>query len=249
MKIIPVLDLLDGAAVHAVRGERSRYRPVSSQLCEGSDPVDVARALLDHANSSVIYVADLDGIMHGAPQQHALMRLMRAMPGIELWLDAGFTDRDAASALIAPLHATGANVTPVFGSESLRGPKEGSSMQPALDADVDAPASAVENAIPHDAILSLDRRHDTPLGDPAHWHDASGWPSRVIVMSLERVGSFEGPDLAAIADVRRRAGQRQIIGAGGIRDADDLRAAETAGAHAWLIASALHDRRIPAARR
>lgn len=251
MKIIPVLDLLDGVAVHAVRGERSRYRPVGSQLCEGSDPVDVARALLDYANSSVLYVADLDGIMRGTPQQHALIRLTRAVPGIELWLDAGFTDRDAANALTMPLRAAGASVTPVFGSESLRGPNKGSSMQPVRVADVDASVITRTNGstIPHDAILSLDRRHDMPLGDPVHWHDASGWPSRVIVMSLERVGSFEGPDLAAITDVRSRAGERQIIGAGGMRDADDLRAAEAAGAHAWLIASALHDRRIPADRR
>ncbi|CAG4918061.1 HisA/HisF-related TIM barrel protein [Paraburkholderia saeva] len=240
MKIIPVLDLLGGIAVHAVRGERSRYRPVDSQLCEGSDPVDVARALLHYANSTVLYVADLDGIMRGTPQRLALMRLMQAMPAIELWLDAGFADRDAASTLIEPFHAAGANVTPVFGSESLRGANDGSSMHP---------ARANENTIPRDAILSLDRRHDTPLGDPSHWHDASGWPSRVIVMSLERVGSFEGPDLAAIADVRSRAGERQIVGAGGMRDADDLRAAEVAGAQAWLIASALHDRRLPAAPR
>jgi phosphoribosylformimino-5-aminoimidazole carboxamide ribotide isomerase len=245
MKIIPVIDLLDGVAVHAVRGERSRYRPVDSQLCEGSDPVDVACALLDYAKSSVLYVADLDGIMRGAPQRHALLRLAQAIPGIELWLDAGFTDRDAANALTAPLRANGANVTPVFGSESLRAPNNESSIQPA-----GANGNAnPRDAIPRDAILSLDRRHDTPLGDPAWWRDASAWPSRVIVMSLERVGSFEGPDVAAIADVRSRACERQIIGAGGIRNADDLRAAEAAGAHAWLIASALHERRIAAAPR
>jgi phosphoribosylformimino-5-aminoimidazole carboxamide ribotide isomerase len=69
----------------------------------------------------------------------------------------------------------------------------------------------------------------------------------VIVMTLDRVGAFAGPDLAAFADIRRRAPQAAVIGAGGIRDSDDLAAASRAGAHEWLVASALHDLRIPAA--
>ncbi|SAL12369.1 HisA/HisF-related TIM barrel protein [Caballeronia telluris] len=225
MRIIPVVDLLDGVAVHAVRGERSRYRPVQSQLCSGSDPAVVARALVDYCAAPVLYVADLDGIMRGAPQRAALARLARALPGVELWLDAGFTDGASALDTIASLRKEGAVVTPVFGSETLR-------------------AEPV-HAFAHDAVLSLDRRLDAPLGDPALWHDASRWPARVIAMSLDRVGSYSGPDLATLAEIRRRAGNdRTIAGAGGVRHIDDLRAAEAAGANAWLIASALHDRSI-----
>jgi phosphoribosylformimino-5-aminoimidazole carboxamide ribotide isomerase len=231
MQIIPVIDILGGTAVRAVRGERSRYRPLESQLCQGSDPVDAARALLDYCGANVLYIADLDGIMHGAPQRDLLDRIASALPGVELWLDAGFADPRAASALLAPLHerdaARQATITPVFGSESLR------------------PGAMAH--LPAEALLSLDRRHDTLLGDPHCWSDASHWPARLIVMTLERVGSFDGPALDTIAEVRERAGQRQIIGAGGIRNADDLQAASASGANAWLVASALHDRRIPAA--
>jgi phosphoribosylformimino-5-aminoimidazole carboxamide ribotide isomerase len=229
MRIIPVVDLLDGVAVHAVRGERSRYRPVRSRLCAGSDPDVVARALVEYCAASVIYVADLDGIMRGAPQTDALARLVHALPGVELWLDAGFTDAASALALIAPLRENGAAVTPVFGSETLR-------------------AQSLRE-LAHDDVLSLDRRRDAPLGDPALWHDASRWPARVIAMSLDRVGSFSGPDLATVGEIRHRAGNdRTIVGAGGVRDGDDLRAAEAAGASAWLIASALHERAIAAGR-
>ncbi|WP_168788609.1 HisA/HisF-related TIM barrel protein [Paraburkholderia aromaticivorans] len=252
MQIIPVIDLLNGSAVRAVRGERSRYQPVESQLCSGSDPVDIARALLDYSAASALYVADLDGIMRGAPQRDTLARLVRALPGIELWLDAGFTHPAAADTLITPLREAGATLTPVFGSESLRS-------ESALDGYARAPLlpsvspthpplpGCPPPRLPEDAILSLDRRHDTLLGDPLYWTDTANWPARLIVMTLERVGSFEGPDLTALADVRRRAGQRQIIGAGGVRHTEDLRAAAAAGADAWLIASALHDRRIPPA--
>ena len=47
--------------------------------------------------------------------------------------------------------------------------------------------------------------------------------------------------------MQARAPGAALIGAGGIRDAADLERAEAAGATAWLVASALHDGRLPAA--
>jgi uncharacterized protein related to proFAR isomerase len=37
--VIPVIDLKSGAAAHAVRRERERYRPLRSKIVAGSDPV------------------------------------------------------------------------------------------------------------------------------------------------------------------------------------------------------------------
>ena len=44
MRIVPVLDLKGGVAVHAVRGERQSYAPVRSVLSPSADPVALARA-------------------------------------------------------------------------------------------------------------------------------------------------------------------------------------------------------------
>ena len=44
MILIPVIDLMHGQVVRAVRGDRHAYRPIVSALCDGSDPVTVARA-------------------------------------------------------------------------------------------------------------------------------------------------------------------------------------------------------------
>jgi phosphoribosylformimino-5-aminoimidazole carboxamide ribotide isomerase len=76
------------------------------------------------------------------------------------------------------------------------------------------------------------------------WYMPAIWPLGVIVFTLVRVGPDAGPDLATIEALRRRAPQVRFIGAGGIRDESDLRAAAQAGAHAWLVASALHDGRL-----
>jgi len=45
MRVIPVIDLKGGVAVHAVRGERERYRPVRSRIAAGSDPVELTRSV------------------------------------------------------------------------------------------------------------------------------------------------------------------------------------------------------------
>ena len=47
MTVIPVIDLLGGEVVHAVRGEREKYRPVKRLLAPGSNPLDIARAFIN----------------------------------------------------------------------------------------------------------------------------------------------------------------------------------------------------------
>ena len=96
-------------------------------------------------------------------------------------------------------------------------------------------------------MLSLDRRDGTLLDAAGCWALPALWPARVIVMTLERVGAASGPDLDTLRSVQDRAPKAALIGAGGIRDAADLQRACRAGAAAWLVASALHDGRLPPA--
>lgn len=228
MQVIPVIDLLGGQVVRAVRGERSAYRPVRSELCDGSEPLVVARALLDFTASETLYIADLDALNGGALQTSVLAALLAALPHTALWLDGGFRSAGAFATLARRLGVAAERLTPVFGSESL------------------ATAAAARECLadPRRAILSLDRRGGQLLDPAACWSADSLWPDRLIVMTLERVGAFSGPDLETLAAIRRRAPRASLIGAGGIRGAADLEAAAAAGADAWLVASALHDRRL-----
>jgi phosphoribosylformimino-5-aminoimidazole carboxamide ribotide isomerase len=67
----------------------------------------------------------------------------------------------------------------------------------------------------------------------------------VRVRTLAGGGAAPGPDLATLNEVQARSPRTKLIGAGGIRNPADLSLAEAAGAHAWLVASALHDGRLP----
>jgi len=231
MLLIPVIDLMRGQVVRAVRGDRQSYRPMVSKLCDGSDPLEMARALCRHCASSRLYVADLDALTGGVAQVDIVRALLRAMPALELWLDAGFADAAGAAALCERIGAPAGRVVPVFGSESLRS------------------LGALREAFawPGTGVLSLDRRGDQRLDPAGCWDHPELWPGRVIVMTLERVGADSGPDLDTLREVRARVPAAQVVGAGGIRHAEDLERARAAGAHAWLVASALHDGRLPAA--
>jgi len=217
---------MQGQVVRAQRGERQAYRPMVSMLADGSDPVTLARALCRHCASNRLYAADLDALM-GRPAQHEVLRaLLEALPEVELWLDAGFADAASAGRSLERIGADAARVVPVFGSESLHSRAD---LRPG-------------------AVLSLDRRGGERLDPAGCWDAPAHWPQRVIVMTLERVGADAGPDLATLRELQARSPTTQFFGAGGIRDAADVEQARAAGAQGWLVASALHDGRLPPSR-
>ena len=243
MLLIPVIDLMRGQVVRAVRGERQSYRPIVSRLCTGSEPVEVARVLCHHCASSRLYVADLDALTGGGAQAEVVRTMLQALPALELWLDAGFADAAAAQLLRERIGVLAERVVPVFASESLR------SLAALRDAFVQSHTgvhSGISSGV-SSGVLSLDRRDGRRLDPAGCWDHPELWPCRVIVMTLERVGTDAGPDLDTLREVRARAPAAQLVGAGGIRNADDLARARDAGAHAWLVASALHDGRLAAA--
>lgn len=229
MQLIPVIDLMAGQVVRGVRGERSAYRPIRSPLCESSAPLDLAPRLLARAASDTLYIADLDALMGGELQFDILAALLDRLPAVHIWLDGGFRDAAAIDTLRQRLGTHADRVTPIVASESLP------------DAHI---ARRCLEAYRAHCILSLDRREGSLL-DAAGCHaHPEWWPERVIVMTLDRVGADAGPDLDALRAMQALRADVRLIGAGGIRDAADLRRAAESGVQAWLVASALHDCRI-----
>jgi uncharacterized protein related to proFAR isomerase len=219
MQIIPVLDLLGGVVVRGVRGDRANYRPIATPLAATAEPLAVARGLLGLGRFKAMYIADLDAIAGRAPDAAALAALCAAFPATEFWLDAGVATAAAARALLK-----NPQVTVVLGSESVE------------DASVVAAFAGDSRA-----VLSLDFRGGDFVGPPALAEAADLWPARVIAMTLARVGSGAGPDLARLRDIRARAGKRAVFAAGGVRGAEDLERLAAAAIDGALVASCLHD--------
>ena len=229
MRIVGVIDLKDGTAVHAVRGDRERYRPVHSVIGgDDGDALALARGFRAALGIQEVYVADLDAIVgHGGNQPE-----VAALAGeARLMVDAGVSEPTAARRLLE----LGARRV-IVGTETLAG---AAALERLL---ADLPDGAV--------ILSVDLREGRVLSpDPqlaglsapaALAHLRRPGLREAIVLDLARVGSGEGPDLELIAELHAAFPDLELLAGGGVRNAGDLRALEGAGAAGALVATALH---------
>jgi phosphoribosylformimino-5-aminoimidazole carboxamide ribotide isomerase len=228
MRVIPVIDLKAAVAVHAVRGERERYRPLRSEIVAGSDPVEVTRAVRDALGLDELYVADLDAIAGGPPDGETIAALAREA---RVMVDAGVTGVAEAGRL---LELGAARV--VVGTETLADERALERLRAALPDDV--------------LVLSLDLREGRVLSPQPelqrlHAPDALERLGRsgvreAIVLDLERVGSGAGPDVALLRELGARLPKLELLAGGGVRDVADLQALADAGAAGALVATALH---------
>ncbi|HWK32613.1 MAG TPA: HisA/HisF-related TIM barrel protein, partial [Hyphomicrobium sp.] len=187
MDVIPVIDVRHGTAVAAARGDRANYRPLETPLASSSDPVAVARGFARLFTFPVLYVADLDGIEGRGSNASLASDLASVVPDARVWLDEGARPAEAAHRIAEAV------AMPVVGTESLAG-----------EADV----TALRALPPHTYVLSLDFKDDRFAGPAGVLAETEHWPHSVIVMTLARVGSGEGPDIERISEIVSRAGAR-----------------------------------------
>ena len=232
MKIIPVLDILGGIAVHAVRGRRKEYQPLKSVLCASTDPADVAVALkaLDFRE---LYVADLDAIT-GAQPHFSLFKRIADKTGLELMVDAGVKnltkieevlDSDVSKVIIGtetlPSLSFVTKAVESFGSEKI---------MVSLD--------LMGNRIISGFELGKLARPMTFLREL----EAQG-VSQLIVLDLTKVGSGEGVNIAFLQEVLRNV-KAEVFAGGGVRDITDLVKLKGIGMFGVLLATALHSGKI-----
>jgi len=212
MKIIPVIDLKNGLAVHARQGLRTHYQPINSPLCRSAAVFDVIEAYLSLYAFDTFYIADLDAISNKGNHDRLIAEVAAAYPKLTLWLDQGYRQ--------AP-DKPGPH-WPVVGTESY------------TDDRLDAVAKFNRRF-----ILSLDY---PPTSAPTGklFYDSLLWPEHVIIMTLAKVGSHGGPDFATLAEYVQRFPNHTFIAAGGIRNAADLRDLSQMGIRHALVASSLH---------
>jgi phosphoribosylformimino-5-aminoimidazole carboxamide ribotide isomerase len=220
--VIPVIDLKDGAVVHARRGDRAAYQPIVTPLAAGADPLVIAEALMEIAPFRRLYIADLDAIARRGSHDPVVAQIAGAHPVLDLWVDGGEVD----PAELARRSKEGPGV-PVIGSEAFT---ESEALARALHAP--------------NCVLSLDYDASGRMGPEAIYESAELWPERVIVMTLASVGAGGGPDFERLAEALKLAGGRKVYAAGGVRGIEDLERLAEIGVAGALVASALHDGRL-----
>ena len=210
MKIIPVIDVLNGVAVHGVRGERERYQPLKSTLCKSADPLDIA-STFESLGFSSLYLADLDAIL-GKSTNFSIYRQIMTQTRLDLMVDAGIADIARAEEVLAT------EVSKiVIGSETL--------------GSLDFLGQAVKAFGEGKVVVSIDLKEGKVLSvsEAIASMDAVSFAQelrkigidQIILLDLDRVGTEHGINLALLRSVLEKTGVKVLVG-GGIRSLQEL---------------------------
>jgi phosphoribosylformimino-5-aminoimidazole carboxamide ribotide isomerase len=232
LKIIPVIDVLNAVAVHAVRGKREEYQPLKSVLTASINPVEVA-TVFKTQGFSTLYLADLDAILGKKPNL-ALFSSIAEHTGLNLMVDAGITDIQTAKTLQKN------NISKVIiGTETLQNKNFVKQAITQLGAD--------------QVTVSLDMKNGKVLTQPnfdgpTDVHELLGefkalGVSEVILLDLARVGSGEGVNMDFLKQALAVFGDGVYVG-GGVRNFEDLLELKALGISGALLATALHTGKI-----
>jgi phosphoribosylformimino-5-aminoimidazole carboxamide ribotide isomerase len=232
VKIIPVIDVLGGRVVHAVRGRRKEYQPLKSNLCASTNPVDVAAAL-KALGFGELYVADLDSITRGQAN-FSIFKNIADKTGLELMVDAGIGDLKKAKRVLEshvsrviigtetlPSTSLVAEAVELFGSEKI---------MVSFDLMGDRVISGFELGALKDPVALLREFQEVGV-------------SQIIVLDLCRVGSGEGVNMPFLKKVLKKSKAKVFVG-GGVRDVKDLVELKDIGVFGVLVATALHSGKI-----
>ncbi|WP_081616861.1 MULTISPECIES: HisA/HisF-related TIM barrel protein [unclassified Thioalkalivibrio] len=222
MKVIPVIDLLRGEAVHARRGHRDTYQPLRTPTCADGDALTLARYYTVVLGLDLIYIADLDAIQGRGSQAGLLHDIAAEISPATLWVDAGIRQHGDLEPLLSK-----PGILPVIGSENL--------VDTFYLAD---PESGRQT------VLSLDFAEGQFLGPPTLEEQACFWTGETILMDISRVGTAHGPNLTRLSRYQRAAPSVGWFVAGGIRNARDLATLKKRGAAGALLATSLHNGQI-----
>jgi len=223
MRCILACDLKGGIVVRGVRGERDQYRPIAetSRIVRASAPTEVVSEI----RPKETYIADLDRIM-GVGDHLNIIKTLSGMT--RTMADIGVSGAGDFAVAASVSHKA------ILGTET-------------------APFAVIEQCQGRRAVVSLDMRHGRVMcRDPAldlKPLDAirllNGLElDAVILLDVARVGSGEGIDVGLVT-AAAAASRHDVIVGGGVRDASDLELLKKCGASGVIIASAVHDGRIP----
>lgn len=224
-RIIFVLDILNGIAVHAIRGERSKYQPVQGSVISNSPvPSDMITALLPRE----IYIADLNYLQHLGDNFELIAQIAE---NVETMVDIGpekMSEVEICSEIAD---------TVILGTET-------------VDLDLIERAAA---RYPGRIDVSIDMKNGRVLTSDkkmaVHPEELvkilNGYPIKdIILLDLAKVGTSQGIDRVFFRDIQK-VSEHDIIAGGGIRDMEDIEILKKIGVSGALVATAVHNGKIP----
>jgi len=224
-RIIFVLDILNGSVVHAVKGERSKYKPIQdSMICDSSDPFEIISAV----KPLEIYIADLDHIQEIGDNFEIIKKISGKT---KTMVDIGVKNMDDVKkcAQIAD--------TVIIGTET-------ASFEVIEYAALQFPGRInVSIDMKNGSVLTKDKTMEMRPEDLVRKMNEIGIKD-IIILDLGKVGTSTGIDKMFLKKVAEISTHNILVG-GGIKNMDDIETLEKSGIGGALAATALHNGNIP----
>jgi phosphoribosylformimino-5-aminoimidazole carboxamide ribotide isomerase len=229
MKVIPVLDILDGKVVHGIQGKRESYKPIVSQIVKTADPIEVVQVFEQKFGFTRFYVADLNAIQKKGNNYEVLRGLKKSFPHLFFIVDFGVRN-------LSDILSAGKDLVDIFilGTETIESLAE-------LD-------KILKYMSSQKIIISLDLKNGHLLHVPRGFEEnisnflqifMAKKIAEILVIDLARVGSNAGPIYPEARQIRLKYHGNVILG-GGVRNASDLELLQKEGYNGVLIATALY---------
>ena len=231
MRIIPAIDLKDGACVRLFKGDFDQTTQYSS------DPAAIGRRF-SALHVRDLHIVDLDGARTGKQENHAIVAEIATESGLEIQLGGGIRDRG----VIAQWLEHGVSRC-VLGSIAI---KEPDTVKPWI----------AEFGAGH-IVLALDVKIDDtglPVLTTHGWTQSAGvslWDCldqyadagirHVLCTDVARDGAMTGPNFSLYQEILERYPTLALQASGGVRHADDLRQLQRLGLPAAITGRALLD--------
>lgn len=216
MDIIPVIDIFNGKVVTAIQGKRDSYQPVDLKLYNTIDPLEIIDILSQRFKPSIIYIADLNGILHKNINFLMYDKIFKNNSKTKFWVDFGKTNTKELKKY--------QNLEKVFCSETSKG----------FD------LSSNKNNC---QICSLDYQRNV-LGNMTLSKQKRYLPKKIILMDLSQVGSSKNMSFNLVRKFLKYKKRHDIYIAGGIKNTFDINKAKNLGVKGALISSLLNKKTI-----
>lgn len=224
-RIVFVIDLLNGKVVHAIKGEREKYQPVkNSKICDSAQPFEMISAVKPRE----VYIADLDRLSYSGNNFEAINKissLTRTMVNI------GVRKNEDIETCI------GIADTVILSSEA-------SSFELMKYASKNYPErTSITIDIKNGAVLTNDRElNKEPEELIKRLNDLK--IRDIVIIDLSKVGSNEGINEDFLRNVAQTSHHNVLFG-GGIKDMGDINTLREVGISGALVATAVHNGKIP----
>lgn len=224
MQIWPAIDLRGGKCVRLRQGDYGR------ETVYGDDPAAMARKFVGEG-AEYLHLVDLDGARDGSNANLAAVQIIVKAAGIPCELGGGIRDE----AIIEKMLAVGLSRL-VVGTRALKEPDWFRTACRTFPGKLALGIDAKNGRVATDGWLETS---ETAAIDFARLFD--GEPlAAIIYTDISRDGMLEGPNLAAMAEMKA-AVKIPVIASGGVTTAQDVRDLARIGLDGCIIGRALYE--------